>query len=133
MRLLNRRSTTYSSCPRVLPDTSGSDPDFLRVSSSNPKAAAANACIFSSRSLRFVLSIRDTRTAPDAYAEAWALNYYLLHQRPRQYVAYLQMLSHKKELLWDDPQTRLAEFQAAFGENLGQLDADFLRYIRSVR
>jgi hypothetical protein len=77
--------------------------------------------------------LRDTRTALDAYAEAWALNYYLLHQRPRQYVAYLQMLARKKELLWDDPQTRLAEFQAAFGENLGQLDADFLRYMRSVR
>jgi hypothetical protein len=77
--------------------------------------------------------LRDTRTALDAYAEAWALNYYLVHQHPRQYVAYLQMLSRKKELLWDDPQTRLAEFQAAFGENLGQLDADFLRYMRTVR
>ncbi len=31
--------------------------------------------------------IRDTRTALDAYAEAWALNYYLLRHHPRQYVA----------------------------------------------
>ena len=51
--------------------------------------------------------IRDTRTALDAYAEAWALNYYLIHQHPKQYVAYLQMLSDKKQLLWDDPATRL--------------------------
>jgi hypothetical protein len=77
--------------------------------------------------------IRDTRTALDAYAEAWALNYYLIHHRPKQYIAYLQMLSQKKQFFWDDPQTRLKEFQAAFGENLGQLDADFLRQMQKVR
>jgi hypothetical protein len=77
--------------------------------------------------------IRDARTALDAYAEAWALNYYLIHHRPKQYVAYLQMLSQKKQFFWDDPQTRLKEFQAAFGENLSQLDADFLRQMQKVR
>lgn len=75
---------------------------------------------------------RDPRSALDAYAEAWALNYYLLRHHPRQYVAYLKTLSQKKELLWDDPETRLREFQAAFGENLGQLDADFVRQMRKV-
>ena len=77
--------------------------------------------------------LRDTRTALDAYAEAWALNYYLLNHHPKQYAAYLQVLSHKKELLWDDPQARLKQFQAAFGDDLGQLDADFLRYMQKVR
>jgi hypothetical protein len=77
--------------------------------------------------------IRDTRQALDAYAEAWALNYYLLHHHERQYVAYLEMLSQKTELLWDDPETRLKEFQAHFGENLGRLDADFLRQMQKVR
>ena len=76
---------------------------------------------------------RDTRRAPEAYAEAWALNYYLLHHHPKQYVAYLQMLSQKKQLLWDDPATRLKEFQDAFGDNLGRLDADFLRQMQKVR
>jgi Protein of unknown function (DUF1570) len=77
--------------------------------------------------------IRDTRQALDAYAEAWALNYYLLHHHSREYVAYLQRLSQKKELLWDDPTARLKEFQEFFGENLGQLDADFLRQMQKVR
>jgi hypothetical protein len=77
--------------------------------------------------------LRDTRSALDAYAEAWALNYYLIRQHPKQYVAYLQMLSHKKPLRWDDPQTRLKEFQAAFGDNLSQLDADFVRQIQKLR
>lgn len=76
--------------------------------------------------------IRDTRTALDAYAEAWALNYYLIHHRSKQYLAYLQMLSDKKQFLWDDPKTRLKEFRAAFGD-LGQLDADFLRQMQKVR
>ena len=76
---------------------------------------------------------RDTRNALDAYAEAWALNYYLLRQHPKQYIAYLKMLSEKKQLLWDDPETRIKEFQAAFGDNLGQLDADFVRQIQKLR
>jgi hypothetical protein len=89
-----------------------------------------------SGSLKSLLSddkrIRDARQALDAYAEAWALNYYLIHHRPKQYVAYLQMLSQKRQLIWDDPAERLKEFQDAFGENLGQLDADFLRQMQKV-
>ncbi len=77
--------------------------------------------------------IRDTRTALDAYAEAWALNYYLLHHHPREYVAYLQVLSQKPQLVWDDAETRIEEFRRAFGDNLGQLDTDFLRYIQKLK
>jgi hypothetical protein len=43
------------------------------------------------------------------------------------------MLADKRPLLWDDPQERLKEFQTAFGDNLGQLDADFLRQMQKVR
>jgi len=77
--------------------------------------------------------IRDTRTSLDAYAEAWALNYYLLNHHPRQYAEYLKMLSAKPPLVWDDPETRLTEFQQAFGKNLSQLDADFLRYMQRLK
>jgi hypothetical protein len=89
-----------------------------------------------SASLKTLISddkrMRDSRAALDAYAEAWALNYYLIRHHPKQYLAYLQMLSEKGQLLWDDPQTRVKEFQAAFGDNLGQLDADFLRQMQKV-
>jgi hypothetical protein len=71
---------------------------------------------------------RDTDKALDAYAEAWALNYFLIHQRPKQYRAYLQTLTAKKQLLWDDPEARVAEFTAAFGD-LATLDAEFQRYM----
>jgi len=73
---------------------------------------------------------RDPRIALSAYAEAWALNYYLLKHRPKEYVAYLKMLSAKKPLATDTPATRLKEFEAAFGENL---DRDFLRQLQKVR
>ncbi len=77
--------------------------------------------------------LRDPRQALDAYAEAWALTYYLIRQHPKQYVAYLHLLSQKKQLLWDDPNTRLEEFQSAFRDNLGQLDADFVRQMQKLR
>ncbi len=77
--------------------------------------------------------MRDSRIALDAYAEAWALNYYLIRNHPKQYVAYLKMLSEKQQLLWDDPATRLKEFRAAFGDDLSRFDADFLRQMQKVR
>jgi hypothetical protein len=77
--------------------------------------------------------MRDSRTALDAYAEAWALNYFLIRQRPKQYVEYLKVLGQKPPLAQYSAETRLREFQQAFGENLGQLDAEFLRYMSKVR
>lgn len=76
--------------------------------------------------------MRDPKLALDAYAEAWALNYYLIRQKPKQYVRYLQMLAEKKPLVWDDPATRVEEFESAFGE-LSALDGDFLRQMEKVR
>ena len=76
---------------------------------------------------------RDTGKSLDAYAEAWALTYFLIKQRPKEYVAYLAMLSKKKPMIWDEPSTRLAEFKAAFGDDLAALDKEFLRFMAKVR
>ncbi|RMG02852.1 MAG: DUF1570 domain-containing protein, partial [Planctomycetota bacterium] len=75
---------------------------------------------------------RDVDQAADAYAETWALTYFLLHRKPKQYVAYLQRLREKRPLIWDDPDTRIADFEACFG-NLQRLDAEFLRYFSQLR
>jgi len=69
----------------------------------------------------------------DAYAEAWALTYFLLNHRKKEYAKYLQMLSAKKPQQWDDPEDRLAEFKEAFGKDLKKLDKDFIRYIGGLR
>jgi hypothetical protein len=76
--------------------------------------------------------LHDAKLFRDAYAEAWALNYFLLRQRPKQYLQYVKMLSEKKELMTDTPDTRLREFREAFGD-LDALDADFVRQMRKLR
>jgi hypothetical protein len=76
---------------------------------------------------------RNAQTAPDAYAEAWALNYYLLKRRFRDYAKYLQTLSEKKPLMNETDDDRLAAFRAAFGEDLEAFDRDFIAYLRGVQ
>ena len=87
-------------------------------------------------SLRTLLAddrrFRDPKQALDAYAEAWSLTYYLMRQRPQQYVEYLKLLSAKGPLLEDGPETRLDEFRKVFGD-LETLDVDFLRYMSRVQ
>ena len=77
--------------------------------------------------------MREVRTAPSAYAEAWALNYFLIRNKPKQYVDYMKMLSGKGRLVWDDEATRLTEFKKFFGDDLDELETDFLRYMQRVR
>ncbi|MHB1035582.1 MAG: DUF1570 domain-containing protein [Pirellulales bacterium] len=77
--------------------------------------------------------MRDPQQALDAYAEAWTLTYFLLRQRPQQYVAYLESLSKKERLLWDNSASRLEDFKKAFGDDLPKLDRDFLRQVEKVR
>ena len=74
----------------------------------------------------------DLKQATQTYAEAWALTYFLLRQHPKQYVAYLKMLSKKSPLVQDGPQQRLKEFQQHFG-GWEKLDLEFLRFTARVR
>ncbi len=74
----------------------------------------------------------DSKQSIDAYAEAWAITYYLIQKRSKQYVEYLKVLSEKKPLVWDTPEQRVKQFEAAFGD-IKKLDADFLRYISRLR
>ncbi len=74
----------------------------------------------------------DTKQGLDAYAEAWALTYFLIRQKPKEYVAYLRLLSQKKPLLTETPEKRKAEFEDVFG-NLQKLDEEFLRYMGRVK
>jgi hypothetical protein len=76
--------------------------------------------------------LRQPEQAGAAYAEAWALTYFLVRQHPKQYVAYLQLLSDKKPLLFDKPQTRLQQFTQVFGD-LKSLDTEFVRYMAKAR
>jgi hypothetical protein len=76
---------------------------------------------------------RNTQTAPAAYAEAWALNYFLLKKHRNQYVEYLKTLSERRPLIYDEPHERVEAFRQALGGDLGKLDVEFLRYMQTVR
>ncbi len=75
---------------------------------------------------------RSRDAALDAYAEAWALNYYLLKMRSKDYVTYLKKLAAKSPLIWDDPETRLAEFESVFGD-IRKVDAELLKQVAKMR
>lgn len=71
-------------------------------------------------------------TAEDAYAESWALTYFLIRRKPADYVKYLRFLAAKKPLDYPTPDQRVKEFEAVFGE-VHVLDAEFLRYLKTLR
>jgi hypothetical protein len=75
---------------------------------------------------------RDPTTAGNAYAEAWALNYFLLRTREAKYVEYVKELSKLTPLVEEGAEFRLTMFKKHFGE-LPALETEFLRYMRSVQ
>jgi len=76
--------------------------------------------------------IRSPRTAVDAYAEAWAWNYFLITWHPDEYVAYLKMLAAKPLLVQDDMGTRLSNFRKHFGDDFGALEEEFYRRMSRI-
>ncbi|MCC6494187.1 MAG: DUF1570 domain-containing protein [Pirellulales bacterium] len=71
-------------------------------------------------------------TAVDAYAQAWAWNYFLIRWRPKQYAAYLKALAAKPLLLEDSPAKRVQQFRDQFGE-LDELESEFYRRMARVK
>jgi Protein of unknown function (DUF1570) len=76
--------------------------------------------------------LRNKDTALDAYADCWALTFYLIRTHREQFFQYLKNLGKKLPLDQDQPDQRLADFRAAFGDDIGQLEEDFLRYMRAL-
>lgn len=71
-------------------------------------------------------------TALDAYAEAWALSYFLIKSKPAAYVNYLTRIAAKPRLVWNSPAERLEDFRESFGD-LETLDAEFLQHLQRLR
>lgn len=73
---------------------------------------------------------RDPSKATAAYAEAWALNYFLLRARQKPYLAYLDALAKGPLMADPDPAGRVKAFEEAMGTDLQTLDRQFLLYMR---
>jgi hypothetical protein len=73
------------------------------------------------------------RNPAAAYAEAWALTFFLVEQEPTNYVAYLKLTAARPPFT-DYPQAaRVKDFAALFGDDWRMLEARFLRFIGELR
>jgi len=74
------------------------------------------------------------RTSPlDAYSQAWALTFFLVETRSRQYANFLQSIAARPALDSYSADARLADFQQAFGNDLVLLEAAFLRFMNELK
>lgn len=81
----------------------------------------------------FVKSDRLFQSATlDAYSQAWALTFFLLETRQQQYSQYLKRIAARPQLEPYQEDDRLADFQEAFGKDLGSLDVDFVRFVSGL-
>ncbi len=73
------------------------------------------------------------RVAPGAaYAEAWALTFYLMETQPRKYAEYLRRTVARPRFEDYSAKERLADFTAIFGSDWRMLDARFLRFMAEI-
>ncbi len=77
--------------------------------------------------------LQNTDTATDAYAESWALVYYLLLQRPREFTAYIERIASKPPLSYAAAEERIRDFRETVQDDLNKLDADFIRFISRLK
>ena len=76
---------------------------------------------------------RNSGTAINAYAEGWALTYFLIKTRRKEYVAYLKTLSEGQPLAERTKRERIDMFEAAFDTTVAELDRAMVTYLRRVR
>ena len=76
---------------------------------------------------------RNATEASAAYAEGWALTYFLIKTKRKEYVAYLRLLSEGKYLAEKTKRQRIEDFVDCFGMTLEETNRAFVKYMRSVR
>lgn len=67
-----------------------------------------------------------------AYAEAWAMTFYLAEREPRKYMALLAKLAALPPMDAYAGAYRLRDFREIFGENLPLLEAQMLRFVEGL-
>jgi hypothetical protein len=68
-----------------------------------------------------------------AYAEAWALTFFLVETQPRKYAEYLKRTAAHRPFHQCTASERTADFTAVFGSDWRMLEARFLRFIAGVK
>jgi hypothetical protein len=68
-----------------------------------------------------------------AYAQSWALTYFLMRTRRQEFLNYLETQGAKQSLSADSPELRLRDFDEAFGGTIRELQREFQRYMQRVK
>jgi len=76
---------------------------------------------------------RNGATAEDAYSEAWAMTYFLIRTKRKEYFQYMKELSESKPLVQLDRRERIEMFQRIFDTDLPTLDRQFLLYMARLQ
>ncbi len=69
----------------------------------------------------------------EAYAEAWALTFYLTETESRKYMQYLAKTAARERFRELRSPEVLQEFTSVFGEDWSMLDARFLRFMQEIK
>jgi len=67
-----------------------------------------------------------------AYAEAWALTFYLVETQPRKYAEYLARTANRPLFEPYSSLERTADFTSVFGDDWRMLEARFLRFLKDL-
>lgn len=73
------------------------------------------------------------RSVLDAYAQSWALSFYLIENRSNEYSRYLRLVAERNPLTDYTKKQRLDDFKKAFGNDLQRIENDFLKWIARLR
>ena len=71
--------------------------------------------------------------ADAAYAQAWALSFYLAEREPRKYMQLLQKLAQREPMSDYPGVRRLQDFRRIFGDDVPMLEVRMLRFIESLK
>jgi hypothetical protein len=74
----------------------------------------------------------DTNTL-DAYSEAWALSFYLVEKRPRDYAKFLAKMMTRSPVEKFTVTERLADFRETITSDITLLESDLLRFIKNLK
>lgn len=69
----------------------------------------------------------------DFYAQSWALTFFLVETRPRNYSAYLKRIAARDPFSEYPAKERLADFKETIHADVDWLDSQFVKYIDGVK
>ena len=69
----------------------------------------------------------------DFYAQSWALTFFLIETRPRNYAAYLKRIAARDPFALYSAKERLADFKEAITSDVDSLDTQFVKFIDGLK